>query len=159
MNKLWAPWRIGYVGRVAKQKGCILCRLRKQNRASRNNFVVMRSKHCYVALNAFPYNNGHVMVVTNRHVATLEHLSDQELLDVNKTLVRTVSVLRKILRAQGFNIGINMGKVAGAGLDRHLHVHCVPRWLGDTNFMPSIARTKVISQSLEELYRKFKNAL
>lgn len=159
MNKLWAPWRIGYVARVVKQKGCILCRLRKQDRASHNNYVVMRSKYCYVALNAFPYNNGHVMVVTNRHVATLERLSDQELLDINKTLIRTMSVLRKILRAQGFNVGINMGKVAGAGLDRHLHVHCVPRWLGDTNFMPSIARTKVISQSLEELHRQFKKAL
>jgi ATP adenylyltransferase len=157
LSKLWAPWRIKYVTQT-KQKGCIFCNIYRSKR-DRKNFVVCRSKHCFVMLNTFPYNNGHIMVIVNRHVAALEELGDVEILDANKTLIKMISVLRKVLRAQGFNIGINMGKLSGAGVDKHLHIHCVPRWLGDTNFMPAIAGTKVISQSLEELYAQLIKAL
>lgn len=157
MGKLWAPWRIKYVTQP-EQKGCIFCNAYRSAR-DKKNFVLFRSKYCFAMLNAFPYNNGHIMVVVNRHIASLEEFSDAEILDTNKTMVTMVSVLKKVLRAQGFNIGINMGKLAGAGVATHLHMHCVPRWLGDTNFMPVVAGTKVISQSLQELYTQITTAL
>lgn len=151
MDKLWAPWRINYVAQK-KPKGCIFCKIYKEAK-DRKNLVVMRSLHCYVVLNTFPYNNGHLMVVSSRHTASLDELCDAEILDMNKTLIKIKKVLKKVLSPDGFNIGINAGKVSGAGVDKHLHIHIVPRWLGDTNFMPVIAGAKIISQSLEELYQ------
>ncbi|MDD5195630.1 MAG: HIT domain-containing protein [Candidatus Omnitrophica bacterium] len=152
MDKLWAPWRIKYVTQN-KQKGCIFCKAHR-GKNDQKHLVVFRSSHCFVMLNAFPYNNGHVMVVSNRHIASLEELNDAEILDINKTLILMIPVLKGLLKAQGFNAGVNMGKLAGAGVDKHLHMHLVPRWLGDTNFMPTITQTKIISQSLKELYNQ-----
>lgn len=99
------------------------------------------------------------MIVTNKHINSLEKLGDTELLDINKTLIKVKSILKKILKPDGFNIGINIGKFAGAGVDKHIHTHLVPRWIGDTNFMPVIADTKLISQSLKDLYTKLKKEL
>ncbi|MEI8350572.1 MAG: HIT domain-containing protein [Candidatus Omnitrophota bacterium] len=154
MKKLWAPWRIKYVAKT-QSKGCVLCRAYKRKNDTKN-YIVLRSKYCFVLLNTFPYNNGHIMVVPNRHIASLEFLSTQEMLDMNKTLVTMIRVLRKVLRPHGFNVGINLGRVSGAGIDKHLHMHLVPRWSGDTNFMPVVAHTKVISQSLHSLQGEIK---
>lgn len=152
MNKLWAPWRITYVSNTRTKK-CIFCRAFKEKR-DRRNLVVLKSKHSFVILNTFPYNNGHVMVVSNRHVSSLEELRDEEILDINKVIVKMISALRAVLKPAGFNVGMNLGKVAGAGIDKHMHIHVVPRWPGDTNFMPVLSDTKIISQSLSELYKK-----
>ena len=154
MDRLWAPWRIKYVSQK-KFKGCIFCKIVREKKDSKN-FVVFRSEHCFAVLNIFPYNNGHTMIVSNRHVSSLEDLGDSGLLDFNKALIKIKSDLKKVLKPAGFNIGINLGKVAGAGVDKHLHAHVIPRWIGDTNFMPVAAGTKIISQSLKELYPKLK---
>lgn len=152
MNKLWAPWRIKYVSK-GKTKGCVFCKAFKEKN-DKKNFVVFRSKYSFAILNTFPYNNGHVMVVSNKHVASLEKLTEKEILDMNKVLKIMISRLKKAIKPAGFNVGINLGKVSGAGIDKHLHIHLVPRWFGDTNFMPVISDTKIISQSLAELYKK-----
>ena len=157
MDRIWAPWRIKYVSQK-RPKGCILCKAYRE-RKDKKNFVIFRSRYCFAIFNTFPYNNGHIMIVSNRHVGSLERLKDPELLDMNKTLVKMKSILKKILKPHGFNIGINIGKPAGAGINNHIHMHLVPRWLGDTNFMPVLSNTKMISQSLNELYIKFRKQL
>ena len=154
MNRLWAPWRINYVSRK-KANGCIFCKALKEKK-DKKNFIVLRSQYCFAILNTFPYNNGHVMIVPNRHLKSLEDLREKELLDMNKILIKIKSTLKKILNPSGFNIGMNIGKVAGAGIAQHIHIHIVPRWLGDVNYMPILANTKIISQSLRELYTKLK---
>ena len=154
MNRIWAPWRIRYI-RAKKTKGCIFCKIYGQNR-DQANFIIYRSKYCFAVLNTFPYNNGHVLIVTNRHVKSLEKLSDYELLDAIKTLLKIKARIKEVLKPAGFNIGINLEREAGAGVSGHLHIHLVPRWRGDVNFMPVTADTRVISQSLKALWRKFK---
>jgi len=141
-----------------KQKGCIFCQAFKEKK-DKQNFILLRSRYCFAILNTYPYNNGHVMIVPNRHLKSMESLNDAELLDMNKTLIKMKSKLKKVLNPKGFNIGINIGTVAGAGIANHLHAHIVPRWAGDVNFMPIISNTKVISQSLKELYKKLKQNL
>jgi len=157
LDRLWAPWRIKYVSRK-KQKGCIFCKALKEKK-DRKNFVVLRSRYCFAILNTFPYNNGHVMIVPRKHLKSLEDLKEVELLDMNKVLIKIKSALKKTLNPIGFNIGMNIGRVSGAGVANHIHTHIVPRWLGDINYMPVIANTKVVSQSLEELYLKLKKNL
>jgi ATP adenylyltransferase len=157
LNRIWAPWRIKYITQK-KNKDCIFCNAYR-NKKDKDNFVVYRSLKCFVLLNIFPYNNGHLMVALNRHISSLEKLNDEEILDINKTIIKMIKVLKKILKPQGLNIGINIGKIAGAGIESHLHFHIVPRWLGDTNFMPVLSNTKVISQSLKELYNQIKKCL
>lgn len=147
---LWAPWRIGYIKSVKKSKGCLFCKCSVSKNDS-SNLVIFKSKHSLAMLNLYPYNNGHLMVSPRKHVKSLELLSQKETLDLINTLHRAKKRLQKILRPQGFNIGMNIGKISGAGIDQHLHIHIVPRWQGDTNFMPALCATKVISQSLEEL--------
>ncbi|MFA5007714.1 MAG: HIT domain-containing protein [Candidatus Omnitrophota bacterium] len=152
MDKLWAPWRITYVS-ATRASTCIFCRAFKEKK-DKKNFVIARSRHSFAILNTFPYNNGHVMIVSNRHVPSIEKLKDEEILDINKVLIKILAALKSVLKPAGFNVGINLGKVAGAGIDKHVHIHVVPRWLGDTNFMPVLTNTKIISQSLDELYKK-----
>ncbi len=148
MDKLWAPWRIKYVSKTNRHKGCIFCQERK--------FLVFAKKYSFCMLNIYPYNNGHLMIVPKKHVSDLSLLNDKELLDLIKSLNLAKKLLTKILKPQGFNIGINLGQVAGAGFPGHVHIHIVPRWNADTNFMPVLAQTKVISQSLKELLAKLK---
>ena len=157
MNRLWAPWRIKYIGKP-KTKGCVFCKIARQGK-DKENLVILRSDRCFAVFNKFPYNNGHIMIVSNRHVKTLKALREEELLDMNKVLIKIQSVSQKVLKPSGFNVGINIGKFAGAGIESHLHIHIVPRWIGDTNFMPVLAGTKVISQGLREVYEKFRKAL
>lgn len=146
MKQLWAPWRLEYI-RAEKSAGCIFCDAVARADAE-DSLVVARSPRAFVILNLFPYNSGHVMVVPARHVARLADLDDEELLDLTRLLDRTVRVLEQVLRPEGFNVGLNLGRAAGAGVDDHLHVHVVPRWVGDTNFMPVLGETKVLPEHL-----------
>jgi len=153
LDRLWAPWRIAYIKRAKKEKGCLFCRVFKSRRDAQN-LLVLRSKLSLALLNRYPYNTGHLMAAPVRHAKSLELLSRAELLDLMLMVNRAKRLLDRVMRPQGYNIGINVGRAAGAGIVGHLHVHIVPRWIGDVNCMPSIAGTKVISQSLEELYRE-----
>ncbi len=156
---LWAPWRLNYIANAADKNtieppasGCFLCRYRDDSHDAQN-YVVDRSEHSLIVLNRFPYNNGHLLIAPREHKATLDELTDAELLDLQVQLRRMVKLLSLVMGAEGFNVGLNLGRVAGAGLPGHLHWHIVPRWNGDVNFMPVIADAKVISQSLDALYQ------
>jgi ATP adenylyltransferase len=138
---LWAPWRIEYIT-APKSEGCVFC-----NPAP--SHVIERGERCFVLLNAFPYAPGHLMVAPSRHVAELQQLEDPELLELMRLARRAVAALGAAMGPDGFNLGANLGEVAGAGIAGHLHLHVVPRWLGDTNFMPLLADTHVIPQALE----------
>jgi ATP adenylyltransferase len=151
MDKIWAPWRIKYI-RIKKQKGCIFCLCAKNKKIDRRQFVIIRGAHSFSLLNIYPYNNGHFMVCPTRHIKDIEDLNKEEFLDLWQVLKKTKRLMEKSLKPDGYNIGINLGKVSGAGIDKHLHIHVVPRWKGDVNFMPAVTNTKVISQSLKELY-------
>ena len=160
MNRLWAPWRITYItSNHYRTKKCLFCTLRKHKKMDKKNLVFYRSTYCFAVLNLYPYNNGHVMVVPNRHIKDIELLKQEELIDLWTTVAKLKKVTTKLLKPNGYNIGINIGKDAGAGIDKHVHVHVVPRWRADTNFMPAIGTTKIISQSLHSLYAKLTRSL
>jgi len=150
MRKLWAPWRSKYIY-SRKGKRCIFCGV-KAAKNLRKRLVVALSRHSFAMLNLYPYNNGHVMVAPYRHVRSLEMLSDAELLDMMKLVNAMKARLDRAIEPQGFNIGVNIGHAAGAGIAGHVHIHIVPRWKGDTNFMPAVADMRVISESLEAMY-------
>jgi len=154
---LWSPWRMAYLV-SEKIEGCILCQKEAEN-ADEANLIVHRSKHSFIVLNLYPYNNGHLMVVPNRHIPSLENLDDEELLDLMMTVNLGLAALRNAMSPEGFNIGINLGKAAGAGIDGHMHVHVVPRWQGDTNFMPVLAETRVIPECLPDTRRRLVEAI
>ena len=148
--RLWAPWRTGYLLRP-QPRGCVFCAA-KRSRADRRHHVVARGRHAFVLLNRYPYNNGHVMVAPNRHVGRFEALTPaewQELFVLGRRMLRR---LRQTVHPQGFNLGMNLGRTGGAGIPGHVHLHLVPRWQGDTNFMPIVGETKVISQALDEMF-------
>jgi ATP adenylyltransferase len=155
---LWAPWRLSYIANAVDKDadlpkgGCFLCRYRDDTRDA-ENYLVDRSEHSLIVLNRFPYNNGHLLIAPREHKAALDDLSDAELLDLQIQLRRMIKLLSLVIGAEGFNVGLNLGRVAGAGLPGHLHWHIVPRWNGDVNFMPAIADAKVIPQSLDSLYQ------
>ena len=155
MHRLWAPWRINYVSIKKKPRGCIFCHAQKNNL---NNYVIFKTERSICLLNIYPYNNGHILISPLRHIADISQLKEDEILDIFRSLNRVKVLLNKALKPQGYNIGLNLKRAAGAGIAGHLHLHIVPRWFGDTNFMPSISGTKVISQSLDELSKLLKNA-
>lgn len=150
MKFIWAPWRMDYI-LEKKEKGCTFCKKPLEKR-DRENLVLYRGTYCFVMMNKFPYNNGHLMIIPNRHCLDLEGLDENEVNELFYLLKTTTQILKETLHPHGFNIGINIGKVGGAGED-HLHVHIVPRWTGDTNFMPILGETKIIPQYLEETYK------
>ena len=157
MDRLWAPWRMAYIDGMSDAggppDGCFLCAARDAT-DDRKALVFLRQPHAFAILNRFPYNNGHTLIVPNAHKGDLADLGDEELLAL-MTLARDVmGVYRRFLRPDGFNVGFNFGRTAGAGLPEHLHLHVVPRWNGDTNYMPVLADTKVIPQSLEAFYER-----
>ncbi len=155
MDYLWAPWRMEYIlGK--KKRGCFLCKKLKEKK-NKERLVLYQGQHVFVIMNKFPYTNGHLMVVPNRHCLNLEQLNPEELKELFELLKVSVRALKASLRPQGFNIGMNIGKMGGAGED-HLHLHIVPRWAGDTNFMPVLGETRVISEYLEETYEKLRSA-
>lgn len=157
-QQLWAPWRLAYVQSSDPEKtqpskpSCFLCSYRDDDSANDpKNLVVMRGEHSIVVLNRFPYNNGHLLIAPREHKADLRDLNDAELLETNHLLQKMIGLLEKVMSAEGFNVGLNLGRVAGAGLPGHLHWHIVPRWNGDTNFMPILGEAKVIPQALDAL--------
>ncbi len=154
MDKLWAPWRVKYVTElIGKTKGCVFCRMLKESKDS-VNYIFARSPLSFAVLNLYPYNNGHILILPNRHVNDISKLSKEEIADLFALLNHAKGLLDKTIKPAGYNIGMNLGRVAGAGFPGHLHIHVVPRWKGDVNFMPVLAQTKVISQSLKVLYQK-----
>ena len=154
MNKIWAPWRIRYIEKSKNKESCVLCFFAKNKKLDKKHFVILRGEYCFSVLNIYPYNNGHFMTSPLRHIKNIEDLSKEEILDIFEIIKKTKAIINSALKPNGYNIGINLGKVSGAGIDKHLHIHVVPRWQGDTNFMPTISNTKIISQSLKELYDK-----
>ncbi len=161
-DQLWAPWRLAYIQGAKdgdpKDQGCFLCRDRDDPRDD-ENFVVARSEKTLVVLNRYPYNNGHLLVAPAAHAAELDQLEDDVLLECQRRLAAMVALYRRILQPHGFNIGLNLGRAAGAGLPGHLHWHLVPRWTGDTNFMTVVDDVRVISQSLQSLYGLLRSEL
>lgn len=171
-DQLWAPWRLGYVQGThvraeplprerlleGADADCFLCRCAVP-RDDRADLVAWRTEHTCTVLNRFPYNNGHLLLAPRRHVARLDHLTAVEQAELSNALARLVRTLEQVLAAEGFNIGLNLGRVAGAGLPGHLHWHVVPRWTGDTNFMPILASINVIPQSLDALWELLAHAL
>ena len=162
LSRIWAPWRAQYVRSATSspqaQSSCFLCQACSGDNL-RDNFVVLREAHTIVVLNRFPYNSGHLLVAPSLHRETLAELSSRDLLEPIETIRKMTVVLDRIFRPQGYNIGLNQGKSAGAGLPGHLHWHIVPRWDGDTNFMPILADTKVLIESLHEFYDRITDEL
>lgn len=155
VDNLWAPWRLEYV-RGDKPEGCVLCA--KQDADDRAAHVLARGEHAFVVLNLYPYNNGHLMVVPNRHVADLEQLTPAESAETQRMLTRGIRAARAALGPGGFNVGLNLGEAAGAGIAAHLHWHLVPRWQGDTNFMPVLADVRVMPQHLDTTWKLLRDA-
>ncbi len=152
MKNLWAPWRVEYIKKATKEEGCILCQKPAQDDDAAS-YILYRGKKNFIMLNAYPYNSGHLMVAPYRHVADLEKLTADELHEHFEMVSRSAAVLKQVFQPAGLNIGMNLGRVAGAGIDKHLHSHVVPRWAGDTNFMPVIGDTRVINEALAETYK------
>ena len=151
MKQLWAPWRMVYIDQGAKASSCIFCD--KLSVADpREALVLVRTRHSLVMLNKYPYNNGHVLIAPQRHEKHLSGLSAEEYGDLNEALRGSVDIVREVLRPGGVNLGMNLGKCAGAGIEDHLHWHIVPRWEGDTNFMPVVGETRVMPQHLLDSY-------
>lgn len=149
-TRLWAPWRREYHA-APKNRGCLFCRAAR-SKDSRAQMVVFRSRRVYAMLNKYPYNAGHLLIAVNRHVADLSQLTELETVELMAVAQRMITQLKKLIAPKGFNVGINLGRAAGAGIPKHLHLHVVPRWVGDSNFMPVIGRTKVMPVALEALY-------
>jgi ATP adenylyltransferase len=157
MEQLWAPWRIEYIQRV-KESGCILCQKPGEN-SDEANFILYRGQYNFIILNAFPYNPGHLMAAPYRHIANLQDLTDDEAKEHFAIVRKSIELLQEISKPDGFNIGLNIGKVAGAGIEGHIHTHIVPRWQGDANFMPVLSNTRVISEALTATYKRLKAKL
>lgn len=151
---MWAPWRISYVV-GEKPCGCVFCRKIEAN-DDEADFVLYRGEHCAIVLNTFPYNSGHLMVVPFEHVAELSALSAEASVEMWELTRLAVHALKQALEWQGVNIGMNLGEAAGAGIKDHMHMHIVPRWHGDTNYMTACAETRVVPQSLEDSYRQLR---
>lgn len=154
MERLWAPWRLEYM--IADRvDGCIFCTFPQQD-DDRENRILLRGERAFVIMNAFPYSNGHLLIPPYRHIADLSELTDEEGLEIIQLTRKSLVALRETFNPDGFNIGVNQGTAAGAGIADHVHLHIVPRWNGDTNFMPVFAEVKVIPEALETTYDKLK---
>jgi len=151
MDILWAPWRMEYI--LSDKSKCVFCKSLKEKK-DKKNLILYQGEHCFIVLNKYPYTHGHLMIAPLRHVAKFENLKNQEKLEMFNLIQRSIAILKKGLKAQGFNMGMNIGKVAGAGVLGHIHLHLVPRWEGDTNFMPMLGKTKVISEDLKKTFQK-----
>jgi len=160
VDRLWTPWRMAYIKGEERHTACIFCDFPGQDPSNDEaNLILARSDRSFVILNKFPYNSGHLMVAPFRHTAEWETLSAEELADVTRWSQRCIDALKITHAPQGFNVGVNQGIPAGAGIADHVHLHVVPRWGGDTNFMTTVGETKVLPESLEETYRRLKGHL
>jgi len=157
VNHLWAPWRLQYI-KAARTEGCVFCSLPRQGR-DRELGILYQGQRAFVILNAYPYNSGHLMVVPFRHVAQPSDLDDAEALELFTLVTAATQAVTETYRPEGFNVGMNLGRAAGAGIDDHLHMHVVPRWLGDTNFMPVIGDVKVLPEDLTATYDRLAGPL
>lgn len=153
MNRLWAPWRMDYIS-GEKDEGCIFCKAPEL--PPEDSLLLFSGSVSLVMLNKYPYNNGHLMIAPTRHVAAVEDLTPEESIDLFRLLRHSTTVLKNSMNTDGLNVGMNLGKAAGAGVEAHLHMHVVPRWNGDVNFMPVVAETKVMPEHLAETLEKLK---
>lgn len=156
MKHIFASWRMSYI-LAPKHEGCIFCDYPKENKDD-ERFIIYRSSSCFVIMNLYPYNPGHVMVVPYRHTSEYESLSTEELCDLESLSVRCIKALKRAFEPDGFNLGVNLGSVAGAGIADHLHRHIVPRWNGDTNFMPVIGDLRIVPESHLATFERVKEA-
>jgi ATP adenylyltransferase len=156
LKRLWAPWRMAWIGGARPAAGCVFCTAREGS-DDRASLVLLRSVHAFLILNAYPYAPGHLMAVTNRHVAALGDARAEELTDAMTLVQRAVAALRAEYRAEGFNVGLNQGRVAGAGIEDHLHLHVVPRWDGDHNFMTVLGDTRVLPEDLTTTWDRLRS--
>jgi ATP adenylyltransferase len=152
VKQLWAPWRLEYIQSADEEEGCVFCRARDGD--DERSLVVHRGKRAFVVLNKYPYASGHLMVAPNRHEGEFGDLEDEETLEIHQLAASGLAALAETMRPQGFNLGWNLGRIAGAGVVDHVHMHVVPRWAGDTNFMPVLADVKVLPEALEQSRRK-----
>ena len=157
MDRLWTPWRYKYISGAKETSGCIFCEKPAQTN-DEENYIVHRAEHNFVILNAFPYTSGHMMVAPYEHVATPEQAREETLLEMMLLSRMAVACLRSAYRPDGVNLGMNIGETAGAGVAGHIHMHVLPRWTGDANFMTTVAETRVIPEDLHETYGKLKSA-
>jgi len=157
-HRIWAPWRLAYVKDASKnsEQECIFC-AKPAAHADEENLIVHRGERCFVILNLFPYTNGHLMIAPYEHTATLPELDADTISELMALAQRAMTLLEEEYSPHGYNVGFNQGRVAGAGVEHHIHMHVVPRWGGDTNFMPVLADTRVMPQSLEESYAALAN--
>jgi ATP adenylyltransferase len=153
MDHMWTPWRYGYISTAVPATGCIFCIKATENQDARN-YILHRGKLNFILLNLFPYTNGHLMIAPYQHVATLEETPEQALAEMTRLTRRAEANLRVAYRPHGFNLGMNIGASAGAGVAEHIHMHVVPRWTGDANFMSTIAETRVLPEELPATYEK-----
>ena len=160
MQQLWAPWRMAYIDDGAKEPGCVFCTKYRQSDL-KEGLVLTHSQHTVVMMNKYPYNNGHLLIAPKRHENNLAQLPGEVFGELNEVLRQAVEIVRQAFNSGGINLGMNLGKCAGAGIEAHLHWHIVPRWEGDTNFMPVIGETRVMPQhlldSFDRLQPHFKN--
>jgi len=157
MDKLWAPWRLEYVADAGGGSSCVFC-AEAAGEVGEQSLLVARGEGAFVLLNKFPYSSGHVMVATNRHVAELGDLEPAEAAEIHRLTTRSIEALRSLYRPDAFNVGWNLGEVAGGSISGHLHQHVVPRWTGDTNFMPVLADVKVLPEHLLETRERLRAA-
>lgn len=153
---LYSPWRLLYVA-GEKEQGCVLCR-HLDSQKDEAHLIIKRFEHCYVMLNLYPYNNGHIMVVPYRHISSLVQLEPACRAELMEVISLSEQVLRELYSCDGLNIGLNLGKAAGAGIDEHLHFHLVPRWNGDANFLSVVSGERVIPESFEAAYSRLREA-
>jgi ATP adenylyltransferase len=162
MDRLYSPWRSQYIASFKDEKkiegDSLFTRIVRENKDTKN-LVLARRKHCFVMMNLYPYNSGHLMIVPYKKTAELADLTPEEQLEIMQTTTEMIALLKMTLKPHGFNFGSNLGRVAGAGIDDHIHFHIVPRWNGDMNFMPTIAETKVVSEAMRDTYNRLKKNL
>jgi len=156
MKSLFASWRIEYIERK-KEKGCFFCKyISMSSEMDSSNYILKRGKFSFILLNSYPYTNGHLMIAPNLHKGSLGDLTDEEILEIFNFIKQSLKAIKAVMNPDGFNIGMNLGEVAGAGVPDHIHWHIVPRFAGDHNFMPIIANTRIIPEALEKTYKKLK---
>jgi ATP adenylyltransferase len=153
MKVLWAPWRMGYILSENKADGCIFCPGADRSR-DQERLILYVGERSMILMNRFPYNNGHLLVAPSKHVSSLERLNQDETLDLLLMVRKSIEILKQVMKPDGFNVGLNLGHVAGAGMENHMHFHIVPRWKGDTNFMTVIEDVRVIPEHIKATYGK-----